>query len=95
MSTISARNPEMKYSPRQAVIPIADTTQIEAAVVKPRTKSLLLTIVPAPRKPMPVITPAAARAVNASASRDGSARAAEPNRIPSGDPARNEGSGQV
>jgi len=60
--TKNVKTTAMTYSPSPVVTPIAETTQMEAAVVRPRTKFLLLTIVPAPRKPIPVITPAAARA---------------------------------
>ena len=42
-------------------MPIADVTQIDAAVVSPRTVSPSLKITPAPRKPMPVMMPCAMR----------------------------------
>jgi hypothetical protein len=42
-------------------IPIAAVTQMEAAVVRPRTDSPSLKITPAPRKPMPVMMPCAMR----------------------------------
>ena len=37
--------------------PIAEATQIDAAVVSPRTEKPSLTMTPAPRKPMPVTMP--------------------------------------
>ena len=42
-------------------MPIAAVTQIEAAVVRPRTDSPSFMMTPAPRKPMPVMTPCAMR----------------------------------
>ena len=44
-----------------ARMPIAEVIQIDAAVVRPRTESPSFMITPAPRKPMPVITPCAIR----------------------------------
>jgi hypothetical protein len=44
------------YSPVPTRMPIADEPQIEAAVVSPRTLRPLFTMIPAPRKPMPVRT---------------------------------------
>ena len=42
--------------------PMAQTTQTQAAVVRPRMVSLYLRITPAPKKPMPVTAWAAIRA---------------------------------
>src|ERR1700693_2302411 len=55
----------MRYAsgvPKPTASPMAETAQIEAAVVRPRVIKPSRTIAPAPRKPMPVITPAATRA---------------------------------
>ena len=42
----------MKWIPTN--IPIADDDQMDAAVVRPRTLAPLLTMMPAPRNPIPV-----------------------------------------
>ena len=44
-----------KYTPDPTASPIHAARHIEAAVVKPFTLRLSLSIVPAPRKPMPDI----------------------------------------
>jgi hypothetical protein len=49
------------YRPTPARIPIAAVIQMDAAVVSPRTDSPSFMMTPAPRKPMPVITPCAIR----------------------------------
>ena len=47
----------MKYAPAPRASPTPATAHRLAAVVSPRTWFLSLNIVPAPRKPMPVIIP--------------------------------------
>ena len=47
--------------PMPTRMPIAAVTQMEAAVVRPRTVRPSLKITPAPRKPMPVMMPWAMR----------------------------------
>lgn len=43
-------------SPMPTKIPIAEVIQISAAVVRPWTCSLVLMMIPAPKKPMPTTT---------------------------------------
>ncbi len=50
-------NRPTEYIPIPDARPIAEVHQRAAAVVSPRTLPLCWRIVPAPRKPMPVITP--------------------------------------
>ena len=54
--TIAAAKP-IQYEPPPSTTPIAEATQIDAAVVRPRTEKPSLTITPAPRKPIPVTMP--------------------------------------
>ena len=54
--TAAASTP-LRYDPPPITTPIAETTQIEAAVVSPRTLKPSLTMTPAPRKPIPVTMP--------------------------------------
>jgi hypothetical protein len=61
MKYIAVATTAISHNPPPAAVPTAATSQIVAAVVRPRTESRRTKITPAPRKPMPLTICAATR----------------------------------